>query len=210
MIEIAQGFIRMDSGVPRFIASDGRKLPLEVLSTGIQELIPLFNILRRLMLTKEHIVESARATSDPSRHPQAATSRSLLYLEEPEANIFPRTQYELVQLFAWLANDPILDFSWVITTHSPYILSSFNNLVEAGQVVRDHPELREEVAKIVPEQYWIKDGDLKAYSIHDGVLEPILSKSGLIDGEYLDGVSDTIGDEFDKLLRLEYDHSEAS
>jgi hypothetical protein len=42
------------------------------------------------------------------------------------------------------------------------------------------------------------------------VLKPILSESGLIDGEYLDSVSDTIEKEFDSLLRLEYDHTEAS
>jgi hypothetical protein len=63
---------------------------------------------------------------------------------------------------------------------------------------------------MVPERYWIEDGSFRAYCIHDGVLKSILSESGLIDGEYLDSVSDTIGNEFDSLLRLEYDHTEAS
>ena len=133
-----------------------------------------------------------------------------LTIEEPEASVFPQTQYDLVRELVGLSNEADFRPDFTITTHSPYILSSFNNLIEAGQVVRDHPELHDEVAKLIPEQYWIKDGDLKAYSIHDGVLSSILSKSGLIDGEYLDGVSEIIGDEFDKLLRLEYDHTEAS
>jgi len=210
MTEISQGFVMMDSGVPRFLASDGRNLPLEVLSSGVQEMIPLFNVLEQLMFFREHGVEVAHAVYGPPRPEKPASSRPFLYLEEPEANVFPKTQYELVELFAWLASDPILDFSWVITTHSPYILSSFNNLIMAGQLAKERPELKDEVAKLVPGHFWIEDGSFKAYCIHDGVLKSILSKSGLIDGEYLDSVSDTIGNEFDSLLRLEYDHTEAS
>jgi hypothetical protein len=80
----------------------------------------------------------------------------------------------------------------------------------AGQLANEKPELKDEVAKLVPEHFWIENGSFKAYCIHDGKLESILSESGLIDGEYLDSVSDTIGNEFDSLLRLEYDHTEAS
>jgi len=126
-------------------------------------------------------------------------------LEEPEANIFPKTQYDLVRLFAWLANDEILDFSWVITTHSPYILTAFNNLIEAAQVARAKPELKDEVAKLIPEHFWVKEGDFKAYGIEDGVLTSIVAKdTGLVSANYLDQVSETIGMEFDELLRLGY------
>jgi hypothetical protein len=137
-------------------------------------------------------------------------SKNLVYLEEPEANIFPETQYELVRLFAWLSHEPTLDFSWVITTHSPYILSAFNNLIEAGQAARNNPTLHDEVARIIPERYWIKEGDFKAYAIEDGKLRSILNESGFIEGNYLDQVSEVIGNEFDELLRLEYDHTKAS
>jgi hypothetical protein len=115
-----------------------------------------------------------------------------------------------VKYFAELANSAELHARITITTHSPYILTAFNNLIEAGQAARDNPKLHDEIAKIVPEQYWIRDGDFRAYSIHDGKLESILSESGFIDGNYLDQVSEVIGDEFDELIRLEYDHSESS
>jgi len=111
----------------------------------------------------------------------------------------------VVQLFAWLANDPVLDFDWVITTHSPYILSAFNNLIEADQVAGAKPELKGEVAKLIPEHYWVKSSDLKAYCIRDGNLESIMDEeTGLISANYLDQVSETIGAEFDELLRLGY------
>jgi hypothetical protein len=128
-------------------------------------------------------------------------------LEEPEVHIFPKTQYELVKLFAWLANDPILSFDWVITTHSPYILSSFNNLIFAGQLGQDK-RLKKRIK--IDERYWVEPGTFRAYSIHDGKSESILSDSGLIDGDYLDSVSETIGNGFDELLRLEYGKKKAS
>jgi predicted ATPase len=130
--------------------------------------------------------------------------RPFIYIEEPEANIFPETQYSLVQVFAWLANDPILDFQWAITTHSPYLLSAFNDLIEAGRLGAEG-ELRAEVNNIIPEKYWVKPGDFKAYSIHDGQLESIMDKeTGLINGEYLDAISNKIGGDFDALLRIGY------
>jgi hypothetical protein len=104
----------------------------------------------------------------------------------------------------------MLNNSLAITTHSPYILTSFNNLIEAGQVAKNKPELSEQVAKIIPERYWIKEGEFKAYAIEDGKLQSILNESGFVEGNYLDQVSETISDEFDRLIKLEYDHAKAS
>jgi hypothetical protein len=104
-----------------------------------------------------------------------------------------------------MANEPVLDAYWVITTHSPYILSAFNNLIEASQVVTAKPESKDEVAKLIPEQYWINSSDFRAYSIHDGSLESIMdAETGLINGAYLDAISNKIGGDFDELLRMAY------
>jgi hypothetical protein len=184
---------------------DGRFLPLSHASSGGKDLLPILSIL--------DYYEHQRRQS--GRLVSAELYGKTLYIfddftiEEPESSVFPKTQYDLVREIVALSNEANFQPRFTVTTHSPYLLSSFNNLLEAGQVVRDHPELRDEVAKIVPEQYWIKDGDFKAYSIHDGNLESILNESGLIEGNYLDQVSEVIGDEFDRLLRLEYDHTEA-
>jgi hypothetical protein len=205
MTDILGGFVVTDSGIPRFLNKNGGVLPLEVVSTGTQEMIPLFNVIERLVYIREHLVEMSRADRTQSSANVVPVSTPLVYLEEPEANVFPNTQYELVQLFAWLADDPVLDFNWVITTHSPYILTAFNNLIEAGQVASAKPELKDEVARLIPEHYWIKQGDFKAYAIEDGVLKSIVAKdTGLVSTNYLDRVSETIGTEFDELLRLGY------
>ena len=205
MTDVSQGFVLVDSGVPLFLAKDGRKLPLEIISTGVQELVPLFNVVEQLMYLREHSFEYSRANFDPPRVDRAIASKPLVYVEEPEANVFPATQYQLVRLFSWLSADPILDFSWVITTHSPYVLSSFNNLLEAWQVGHIDEEHAKAVRETIGEKYWLNPDEFRAYAIKDGVLSSIVADdTKLISENYLDSVSETIGAEFDELLRIGY------
>ena len=134
-------------------------------------------------------------------------SKGLIYLEEPEANVFPETQYQLVRLFARLSHEPILDFSWVITTHSPYILTAFNDLIKAGYIAAERPDKASEIEKIIPRQYWIKPGDFAAYAFDgkDGILRPIMDEeTKLINGDVLDDISETISGEFGQLLEIQY------
>ena len=194
---ILQGRIFSTGSDFHFKSDEGRTLMLPQLSSGTQELLPLMTCLR------EDVVASA-AVAKTLDLPRALHKR-LFFLEEPETNVFPSTQYDLVRIFARMANEPILDVYWVITTHSPYILSVFNNLLEAFQVVAAKPALKEEVARLIPESYWVKSSDFKAYCINDGKLESIMdSETGLVSANYLDSVSETIGVEFDELLRLGY------
>jgi hypothetical protein len=211
MDRVLGGHVEGQNGGARFRRDlDGKSIPLPFLSSGTQAILPMLNVLWQLITDQRDRIIFPRPDNLPGLLNKLIESKGLVYLEEPEANIFPSTQSDLVRLFTWLSNEQRTDFSWMITTHSPYILTSFNNLIEAGQAARNNPELKDAVAKIVPEQYWIKEGEFRAYAIHDGELESILSESGFIDGNYLDQVSEVIGDEFDELLRLEYDHTEAS
>jgi hypothetical protein len=180
-----------------FISSDGRRLMLPVLSSGTQELLPLMTCLR------EYVAASA-AVARTLDQPYALHKR-LFFLEEPESNVFPSTQYDLVRIFARMAKEPILDAYWVITTHSPYILSVFGDLVKAGKVGAQSQEHRTATAKVIPEEYWIKEGDFAAYKIEGGVLETIFdNKTGQIDGDYLDNISGKISEEFGQLLEIQY------
>jgi hypothetical protein len=211
MLNIAGGYIEGRNLSASFRrSSDGRSIPLTLLSSGTQEMIPLLNVLGQIATEQRDRIVFPRPNNLTTTPRMIILSKGLVYVEEPEANVFPDTQNKLVRLFAWLSHEPTLDFEWVITTHSPYILSSFNNLIEAGQAARNHPELKEEIAKIIPEQYWIADGSFKAYAVENGKLTSILNESGFVESNYLDQVSETIGDEFDKLLKLEYDNAKAS
>jgi hypothetical protein len=176
---------------------DGRRLPFDLLSSGTLELLPLINTLSQL----------AAESSSPSFGELPEPPFGTIYIEEPESSVFPSTQCALVRLVAWFARLDRLRMDYVITTHSPYILSAFNNLIFAGQLGQDN-RLKKKIK--IEERYWIEPGTFRAYNIHDGKLESILSNSGLIDGDYLDSVSETIGNEFDEMLRLEYGKTKAS
>jgi hypothetical protein len=195
---ILGGRITHENGTLFFKSTrDGSELPFQWLSSGTQEMLPLMNPLSNLVYNVSVNPANVWEHFSPKIGP--------IYVEEPELSVFPGTQYELIKLFAWLASEKRLEFPFVITTHSPYILTAFNNLLEAGQVAKAKPELKDEVAKILPERYWIKEGDFNAYAIEDGVLTSIVAKdTGLVSANYLDQVSETIGVEFDELLRLGY------
>lgn len=204
MYRIAGGVVIVDGGKLFFSASDGLSLPLSLQSSGTQEILPLLNLLNYLAFHQDHFY--ARAAS-MKISPQAEVSNysPLIYLEEPESHIFPDTQRDLVQLFAWLASDPILFFDWVITTHSPYVLSVLGDLVKAGKVGAQSAERHAATVKVIPEKYWIKEGDFAAYKIESGKLISIFDKeSGQIDGDYLDNVSGKISAEFGQLLEIQY------
>jgi AAA domain, putative AbiEii toxin, Type IV TA system len=197
---ILKGRVVHEDGPPLFASTeDSRKRPFEILSSGTLELLPLINSLSNLV---GHVRFQYLTTKEV---PPVMPTFGVLYIEEPELSVFPSTQNDLVRLLAWLSSISQIGMSYAITTHSPYILSAFNNLIEAAQVAAAKPELKSEVAKLIPEQYWVKSSDLKAYCIHDGNLESIMDEeTGLISANYLDSVSDTIGAEFDELLRLGY------
>jgi hypothetical protein len=184
-----------------FLFSDGRLLPLNFLSRGSKELLPLLCALEMYSYHRLEIVNSDEfnlPTEDLARFDE-------FFVEEPEAHIFPKKQYEIVQYFAEFANAIDIGSALTITTHSPYILSSFNNLLEAWQVAASKPEAKGEVAKLIDERYWVRPSDFKAYCIHDGELDSIMDEeTGLINGKYLDGVSSEIGSQFDELLRIGY------
>jgi hypothetical protein len=178
--EILGGELKGTRDEEHLSMKDGRRIPLSLLSSGQQELLPL------LMALPGHL---------PQRYKQ------LLYIEEPEAHLFPSAQSQLVEVLASLTSAPREQTNLVITTHSPYVLAKFNNLILAGTLARSRS--KEDVAAIVPPESWLTKGRLGAYAICEGRLCEITQSDGLIDAEYLDSVSGVIAEEFENLLELE-------
>lgn len=128
--------------------------------------------------------------------------------EEPEAHLFPVAQKELIELMALMLNS-VQNSSIIITTHSPYILSIFNNLLFAGQVAAKHPDKKEAVKQVVPEEFWLQPQDVNAYSLGNSYdpeknyFEDIFDEeTGIIDQNYLDAVSEMLGEDFYKLIEI--------
>lgn len=161
---------------------DGRKIPISALSSGQQELLPLVTVLPRYI----------------------STSRRNIYIEEPEAHLFPSAQSKLVEIFSNLINQSRNNVDMVLTTHSPYVLVKLNNLIKAGQLgrvqIRDRAT---KVSEVIPKNFWMRPNFVQAYAIIDGKLQDIIDKDGFIDAEYLDEVSGEISNEFMRLLEIE-------
>ena len=168
------------------IHRDGRKINLLFCSSGQQEVLPLAIILKNLVA----VLNSFDAGSNT------------IYIEEPEAHLFPSAQKKVVEILATLHNVAENKSQLIITTHSPYILTSFNNLLQAGQLLEGGAN-KKKLFKIVPEFEILKPGELNAYAFADGgVMSLIDEETGLISADLLDEVSEEIAVEFDELLNL--------
>jgi energy-coupling factor transporter ATP-binding protein EcfA2 len=167
-----------------FIKIPDREEPLMLLETasGIQSVTPLLVLL-------EHL----------SRNTEQAQS---FIIEEPELNLYPTAQQGLLNWLVEKCTQGENDLT--ITTHSPYILSSCNLLLEAYKVAQLRPDLEDEIAAIVPKACWLNPDEFAAYYVADGTVTPITDeRTHLIGGNELDAVSGDISDSFRKLLRLQ-------
>jgi predicted ATPase len=122
-------------------------------------------------------------------------------VEEPELNLFPTTQKQLV---GYLVDKCTQNGNELLmTTHSPYVLSAINNLIFAYKVAHEVPEMADEVAKIIPREQWLNPDDVAAYYVGDGTVKSIMAeKFGLIGENELDAISEDIAGERDDLFRI--------
>lgn len=123
---------------------------------------------------------------------------SALIIEEPEQNLFPLTQYESVKHIASAYNSHP-DNVFVVTTHSPYVMSSFNNLIEAHHVIaRLNISVPDDG---IDHTTAIDHNQLAAYSLHDGQATSIFDNEvELISAEALDSASYQIEADFNQML----------
>lgn len=128
-------------------------------------------------------------------------------IEEPELNLFPNAQNRLVQyLIDRTVNS---ENRLLLTTHSPYTLTSLNNLMYAYVVGQQHPE---EVTKEIDKKYWINPDDVSAYMLtSDGYCEDIVDREeSMIKAEKIDGISKVINKTFNKLMNIELGINESN
>ncbi len=121
-------------------------------------------------------------------------------IEEPELSLFPSAQNELVKFMAYKT----LNYgnSLFLNTHSPYILTSLNNLMYAYQLGKENSEKVEEVLE---KKYWVNPDEVSAYMmLPDGKCEDIFDRAeSMIRAEKIDGVSRILNEDFDKLINIE-------
>jgi predicted ATPase len=120
-------------------------------------------------------------------------------IEEPELNLFPKAQQALINYL--VANTVSFGNSLLLTTHSPYILTSLSNLMYAYQAGQNYES---EINRIVDKKYWVNPADVSAYMmLPNGECESILDREGLIKTEKIDGISGVLNKEFNEMFDIE-------
>ena len=167
--------------------TESRTIDISNSSSGQQETLPLIIIMRRMAFLKPD---------------EGGTS---VYIEEPEAHIFPAAQKSIVELISTVYNARKDSLQFFITTHSPYILTAFNNLIQAGILAEDATEEKiEQISQHVPKTRFLSPEEVAVYSLEDGYCKSIIDKqTGLIDANIIDEVSNELAIQFDELLDLE-------
>ncbi|VXD22248.1 AAA family ATPase [Planktothrix paucivesiculata] len=173
--------------------SDGRKISISTCSSGQQETLPLV-----IILSTMPFIQSIMPFIQP------IVGGQTIYIEEPEAHVFPTAQKYIVELIATVFNTNPDGLQFFITTHSPYILTATNNLLQAGLIYQDaNDQVIEKLEKIVPRYKTLLTKDVAVYSLMDGFCKSIISEeTGLIDTNIIDSVSEELAIEFDQLLDL--------
>jgi len=164
----------------RIYFADNQYVPLNTASSGQQESLWIL-----LLLFEQILYERNK----------------FIIIEEPEAHLFPDAQKDIVNLMALFSN--IQNAQLIITTHSPYILASINNLMYAHKVGSQH---KEKVAEKINEHLWLDVNKVYAGFVSHGEIENIIDPElNLIQQERIDTISSIINDEFDFLFQLETD-----
>lgn len=164
------------------IADDGRKVPFSFLSSGQQELLPFFLALEEVIISKDKAIN--------------------LFVEEPEAHIFPTTQSKVVDFVSRHVVNASPASKLLFTTHSPYVLAKINNLAKAF-VVGSKKGKKKKTENIIRRNSWIDPKCLSAYLIKDGGAIDIIDEDGLINTDVIDTVSGVIIEEYMRLVDVE-------
>ena len=162
-----------------------QKSKLKDSSTGQQELVPIFMLLNAIIKEKEF--------------------SHFLIIEEPGAHLFPRTQKDLMEFFAYVSNYTNKKTGFLFTTHSPYILTAVSNLVQARNTAKEKPSMIKEINEIIKDKFWLDIDDVSLFYLSNGKIKS-LNDDELknIDAEIIDEVSEELSETFDKLLNIKY------
>lgn len=174
--KILRGRLKFDTfGLQKellFQSLDNTQLEMPIVSSMIKELAPLVLCLRYLVKPNEWLI-----------------------IDEPDMNLHPAVQVELIEFLAMLVNAGL---HILITTHSPYIVDHIANLMQAAknhdqEAIKGLFYLKQTAAFIPQEQ-------VSVYLFEDGTAKNVVSEDGIIDWRTFDQVSSQVSDIYPQLL----------
>lgn len=164
------------------LESDDVDIDFSQASSGMQSIIPMWSVFCNTLNDYERTI----------------------VVEEPELNLFPTLQVALIHKMSEKINASKANL--VLTSHSPYILSVFDNLIYAKDVYdRADDQGKEKVTALVNADAMISFDDIAAYSFDDnGIVTYINDAETRSTGAYaLDTASNETANVFNELLAID-------
>ncbi len=187
---IARGRLLVEADEDFILSENYQRIPLINASSGQQEVFSLLLILLNL-----------------SHYESYENQGVAIYIEEPETHLFSDSQRILSRLLVQVYNDSYFPIQYFITTHSPYLLASFNNLIYAHQLaitVNKEPKKLAELYEIIPKNQQLPLADFRVYGLENGQARSLIdSETGLLSADLLDKASDVISEQFSELMDLD-------
>lgn len=172
----------------RLYVSENQHISFQAGSSGVQSVLPMLMVIN---------------------YSRTVKCFDCFVIEEPEQNLFPKNQLDLLQL--------LLSYKarYIFTTHSPYLLSALNVLLLAGKLTKQGNIPKEEISKVVSEDVFLDSENVAVYSINQSsdkanVTNLIDSKTGLVNVNSLDGVSEVIAEQFNQLMSIAMKYSKGN
>lgn len=178
--DILRGEYRYVDGEERLYLDQSKYIKINFASSGQQETVWVFNLLLYYLLEDRKV---------------------FLIIEEPESHLFPNSQQDIAEILALFFN---AGNHVLVTTHSPYVLGTFNYLMLAGQ---SDKSAEEEVKSKLHQRFWLKARDVSALYIGGGTSESALDDGDgvlLIKNELIDEASRRINEISDFVIEQTY------
>lgn len=181
---VLRGSYCYSNGEEQIKLKDGKYVKLNFSSSGQQESVWILNLLFYYLLQP---------------------GKNLFIIEEPESHLFPESQKYITELIA-LVN--YCSHSIVLTTHSPYVLGTLNNLLYAHTIEKKYAKQANE---IISRFFWIDGTKFNSWFVKNGTIEECMDLSiGMIQNEKIDEISKTINTDFQELLYLQNEDEEGA
>ncbi len=175
--KILRGTYRYNNGEEQIVLENGKYVKINFSSSGQQESVWILNLLFYYLLQSDQV---------------------LFIIEEPESHLFPESQKYMTELIALVSN---CNHSVVLTTHSPYVLGTLNNLLYAKSFFGKNED---SVNKIIPAFIRLSYENFDSWFVQNGIVENCMdSEIHMIQNERIDEISKVINQEFDELLALQ-------
>ncbi len=179
MSEILKGEYRNVEGEERLQISHDKYVKINFASSGQQEVLWILNVLFYYLLNNR---------------------KTYFIIEEPESHLFPNAQKLIAEFILLVCNKK--GNQLFVTTHSPYILGTVNNLLYANKISKTVDQYK--LTRIVKKNKWVSFEALAAYYIVNGEAASCTDEEfESLKNEVIDGASEMINRDFEYMIGLE-------